>query len=431
LIGYKPSTFSLSYYSDVIVKSLRGSHFSDQDVLETIFNKHDVDRTKKLVFANYVEVADRDGDQFEQNQLSKFAHRILGDISKSVTWTPFSGATDEEVNKLRNAKNLVNQWYVRKVIEVFFEVCVQDYARKVFWLKYANEGYIKDFRIAGSTLVKQKMQNDERISTLFSRYYITTNSKSSQTAALILFIRNKVLVEFSDTGALYAYESNNDVIGFIRKGRAFIPSVADLKLTYLSSLVEADYYYNYFRDEGKLHHRGEWQSRLSMWLNRKVLSVDETPSIDSVDDSVFIAKPLPSQSPAPAVIEESEPLNTYEIGNQKQIKQMTFDFSSNTAIETNINYNIASKWILGKFRIVGSSRGFYINVRNNYVFVKEMSEGEVASGNIWVKHPRSGWFNVVHFDSGVTTNVGYVKIEGLKLIYKLLESDTTYKTIDL
>ena len=436
LIGYKPSTFSLSYYSDVIVKSLRGSHFSDPDILERIFEKHDLDRTKKLVFANYVEVADRDGDQFEQNQLSKYAHRTLGDISKSVTWTPFSGATDEEVNKLRNAKNLVNLWYVRKVIEVFFEVCVQDYARKIFWLAYANEGYIKDFRIAGSTLVRQKMQNDDRISNLFSRYFINTNSRISQTAALILYIKNKVMIEFSDTGAVYVYNRSNPIIGFIDKGRSVITSVNDLKNPNISLLVEDGYYSytKYYNDEGRLTHRGEWQSRMRSWMQRKLINADiqEETTYTKRDDEIFQVKPLPSQSPAPSY-KKDEPIyenDSKQSKHGKQIYQQSLEFSQDLSYKT-INYKIESKWILGKFKVVANDRGFYINVKNKYVFVKEMSAGEVASGNIWVKHPKYGWFNVIHFDSGVTTNVGYVKIEGLKLYYKLLESDKTYKTIDL
>lgn len=435
IIGYKTSMLSLSYFSDVIINYLKGSHFDNPDKYEDIFSKHDLDRTKKLVFANLVVAADESGNPFEQNQLSKFAHRTLGDISKSVTWTPFTGAQDADVSKLRYAKDLVNKWYVRKVIEVFFEVCVQDAARKKFWLQYATDGHIKDFRIAGSTLVRQKMQNDDRISTLFSRFFINTNSKSSQTAALILYIRNKVLVEFSDTGALYAYNKSNDVISFIRKGRSYVTSVGDLKLTSLSSLVEMDYYKLYFYEEGKLHHRGEWQYRLSKWLNRMVLSVEDTSTNDSLDDSVFKAMPLPSQSPAPDLIEENEvEEKSQHINNdsQKPIIQTTLNlFSDDSEEENRISIRISSKMILGRFRVVGNERGFYINVGNRFVHIRNLDENEYSIGNIWVKHPKNGWFNVVHFDSGITTDLGYIKIEKNWLLYKAKESQTTYKTINL
>lgn len=433
IIGYKSSMLSLSFFSDVIVNYMKESHFENPDKLEEIFAKHDLDRTKKLVFANLVVTADKGGNPFEQNQLSKFANRILGDISKSVTWTPFTGATDSDVSKLRYAKDLVNQWYIRKVIEVFFEVCVQDAARKRFWLQYATDGYINDFRIAGSTLVRQKMQNDDRISTLFSRYFINTNSKSSQTAALILFMKNKVLVEFSDTGALYAYNKDNEVIGFLYKGRNSIASVSDLKLTYLSNIVDEDYYSYYFRDEGRLRHSGEWQRRLRNWISRYVLNAEDNV-VSLKDDDVFKAQPLPAQSPAPAFLEENEiredNIIKHESISSSPKPQLNL-FGDTYESEKHVAIKIASKMILGRFRVVGNSRGFYINIGKRFVHIKDLDNKEYPSGNIWVKHPKYGWFNIVHFDCGVTTNVGFVKIEGNKLLYKTVESQTFYKTIDL
>lgn len=434
IIGYKTSYLSLSYFSDVIINYLKGTHFENPDMFEEIFSKHDLDRTKKLVFANLVITADKSGNPFEQNQLSKFANRMLGDISKSVTWTPFTGATDNDVSSLRYAKDLVNQWYIKKVIEVFFEVCVQDKDRKRFWLQYATEGYIIDFRIAGSTLVRQKMQNDERISNLFSRFFINTNSKTSQTAALILIVKNKVLVEFSDTGALYAYNKDNDVISFLYKGRNSISSVSDLKLTYLSNIVDEDYYSYYFREEGRLRHSGEWQRRLHNWFIKKVMNAESNGS-DPKDDDIFKVQPLSAQSPAPDFIEDNEireTENSYYIEPKMSSRQTQLDlFADAHDLEERVVVKISSKMILGRFRVVGNGHGFYINIEKRFVYIKNLDDNESPSGSIWVKHPKYGWFNIVHFDSGITTNIGYVKIEGSRLLYKKSESDTDYLTINL
>lgn len=437
LIGYKSSAFSLSYFSDVVVNYLNGSHFDNAERFDEIFSRHNLDRTNKLVFANLVETADKGGDPFEQNQLSKYAHRNLGDISKAVTWTPFTGATSSDISKLRYAKDLVNMWYVRKVIEVFFEVCVQDVARKRFWLKYATEGYIKDFRIAGSTLVRQRMQNDERISNLFSRFFINTNSKTSQTAALILFIKNKVLVEFSDTGALYAYDNKNDVLDFIKKGKTYIGSVSDLKLTYFSSLVdESSYYSTYYREEGRMRHQGEWQNRLNRWMYRICLQADDSLSNDSLDDKVFTPQPLPAQSPSPGFKEDNDEVTIVSRPNksntsfQRESSQIGIQFSSND-FETNIRINFASKWIFDKFRIVGNAQGFYIQVRNKFYHVKDLDEDESPQGSIWIKSPKDGWYNAVHFDDGDVTVIGCVKINGNKLLYKLEDDQASYKSISL
>ena len=114
---------------------------NDLSIVEEILSRHKLDRTIKLVFANLIEKAEKDGSELIQTQISKFANRLMGDISLSATWAPFIGATEADANKLRNAKNLVNLWFARKIIEVFFEVCVQDKSRKEFWLEYVN--YIK------------------------------------------------------------------------------------------------------------------------------------------------------------------------------------------------------------------------------------------------------------------------------------------------
>ena len=383
---------------------------------------------KKLVFANYVEEADDNGDAHLQSQLSKCASQILGDISKSVTWTPFAGATEAEISKLRKAKDLVNQWYVRKVIEVFFEVCVQDHARKVFWLEYANKGFIKDFRIAGSTLVRQTMQNDERISNLFSRYYINTNSRYSQTAALILYIKNKVMVEFSDTGALYVYNRGNSMISFIDKGKTSIGSVTDLKQTSLPLLVEDNYYSYIYYEEGRHNHRGEWERRLRLWMQRYLFNSAYQTESFSNDDNIFVPQPLPSQSPAPEYREET----IVEPRHEKIIaKQQVLNFEENPDYETNLNFKLASKWIFGKFRIVGSYKGFYINIGKRFYPVKDLEASDKLEGSIWVKHPKNRWFNVVHYNGVDTYNIGYVKVDLTNLLYKENESDQSCKIIKL
>lgn len=201
IIGYRSSVFQYSYFSDVVYHYIKYKHITDLSVIESILDKHGLTRTKKLIFADLVEDTDVDGTELRQTQISKFARRKLGDISLSSTWAPFEGATEDEKLRLEHAKELVNRWYARRAISVFFDTCVQDPERKKFWLGY--ELYIRDFKIAGSSIIKNKLSNDNRINDIMGRYFITTNSKSLQTAALVLYIKDKVFVEFSDVGALY------------------------------------------------------------------------------------------------------------------------------------------------------------------------------------------------------------------------------------
>lgn len=295
VLGSKPSAFSQSYFSDVIVKYCDRKSVN-LDTLEEIFETHNVARTKKLVFAELVKRADANGDPLAQTQLSKFINRQLGDVTLASTWAPFAGATYEEAQKLKRAMQLVNLWFTRRIIETFFEVCVQDRDRKKFWLEYVP--YVSGFKIVGSTMTKRTLQNDQRVSTMFQRHFIETNSTYSQTAALVLSIKNYVLVEFSDTGSLYAYKQGNQMVQFLRKGTRYMTSTNDLKDTSMEILVEKTTWgYTYYNEEGRLTHRGYWQDRLKQWMQMKVMSSSNTASsfFDTKDDDTFTAQPLPKQ----------------------------------------------------------------------------------------------------------------------------------------
>lgn len=126
----RPSTLCQSYYSDVIINYLESMNVMDLDYIQSILNLNQSDRTKKLVMAGLVERVNEQGDDFHRSQLCKFANRTLGDITLLSTWAPFSGATEADASKLQRARQLVNLWFNQKIIETFFEVCVQDRDRK-------------------------------------------------------------------------------------------------------------------------------------------------------------------------------------------------------------------------------------------------------------------------------------------------------------
>ena len=271
LMGYKSSTFSQSYYSDVIINYFQMKQTDNLSAIEDVLSKHTLSRTKKLVYANLVYQADKSSTEMYQNNLSQSAARILGDISLSSTWAPFNDATPEEEAKLRYAKDCINKWHARRIIQVFFDICVQDPNRKDFWLKYID--FITDFRVAGSSTIRQSLCSDYRTGSSFQNYFIETNSRKVRTAALILYIGNKVFVEFSDSGSLYIYNKSNTTVRTL-SSRKSIDNINSLKNTYLPVAVEkADYGdYYYYRDEGSMCHAGYWQLRLTNWF-REIMNI--------------------------------------------------------------------------------------------------------------------------------------------------------------
>lgn len=473
VLGSKASAISQSYFSDVIVKYCE-RHPIDEDDLEELFEVHDVKRTKQLLFAHLVMKAEESGDAVRQTQLSKFINRTLGDVTLTTTWAPFLGATTEEAQRLKRAMQQVNLWFTRRIIETFFEVCVQDKERKKFWLDYVND--VRGFKIVGSTTTKRLLQNDSRVNTMFHRHFIETNSTYSQTAALVLCIKDYVLIEFSDTGSVYAYKQNNTKVQFLRKGTRYMTSTNDLKDTSLDNLVDNDAWYGTsYNDEGRMRHSGYWKDRLKMWLQVKVMTSSNTGSsfFDTKDDDTFTAQPLPKQEKIRKPVEPvakpiTEPVSkpqmqTYSTHpqsrpNQENLfsgvpeysyqnrrstptaqpsaaKPVTRPAASaliNAVYERNVNYSLSSKWFFNDLcRVVCCNRGYFVNIYKTRMFVKIKGlDGISPSGSIWIKRPNlQGWVKIIHAASGKEIPVGYIKQGGGGLLYKLDLNQSNFMTI--
>ena len=290
VLGYKENALAQSFYSNVIIGYTKNRRVGLTE-LGQIFEKHNNARTKKLILADYVEKSDNRGDTEKQTMLSNFINNTLGDVTLASTWAPFPGATYEESQRLKRAMQLAKKWFARKIIETFFKICVQDKQREQFWLRYVKN--ISGFRIVGSALTRQMLRNDPTTRDMFMPFFIETNSRTSQTSALILSIKNKVMIEFSDIGALYVYNQDAVTVKFLRSGARRIPSIRDLKTPSADGIVQSDYWgYMRFYEEGKMNHQGNWTYRLERWMQRIVLTADNnnTSFFDMRDEGKFTAQ---------------------------------------------------------------------------------------------------------------------------------------------
>ncbi len=461
VLGSKATAISQSYFSDVIIKYCERNAMTE-DYLEELFEKHDMKRTKQLLFAELVMKAEQNGDPMRQQQLSKFINRTLGDITLTSTWAPFLGATYEEAQLLKRAMQQVNLWFTRRIIETFFEVCVQDRDRKNFWLNYVQ--HVRGFKIVGSTTTKRQLQNDPRVNTMYYRHFIETNSTYSQTAALVLSIKDYVLIEFSDTGCAYAYKQHNSKVQFLRKGIRYMNSTNDLKDTSLDPLVEKMDWGGYYQnEEGRVFHKGQWQSRLHMWMQIKILSQSNSgiSFFDTKDDDTFTAQDLPKQEKIRKPVEiqkkpkvetpiarpEFKQQETFPKPQQKTLFHGVPEFDSqrrklqqnkpqtaaqplrqnakpltNAVYESNVGYVLSSKWFFdGICRVVCNNNGYYVNVGKTRKYIKIRGlMGNAPAGNIWIKRPNmQGWIRIVHATlSGTEQMVGYIKQAGGGLLFK-------------
>lgn len=262
LLGCKPSSFNLSYFSDVIIHYVKIKKITDTSFIGGILSRHNMDRTKKLLIADLVEQAEMSVDAEPRTLLCKWIGHVLGDVTQPANWAPFPGATEGESRRLRKAMEHVVLWLTQEVIETFFEVCVQDRARKEFWLHYTQ--HISCFRIVGSSYVSQLLQGNPRIGNVFQSYYIeTSGSPKAQTSALVLFVRDKMIVEFSDVGALYVYNADGEMVKLFLHG-CRLSSTKDLKTSHMGTLIDVDRRKLY--EEGRMVHSGNWQDRLGQWM---------------------------------------------------------------------------------------------------------------------------------------------------------------------
>ena len=433
LLGFKNTSIKQAYYSDVIVKYVETNHITNLDSIEQVFELHNLDRTKKLIFAYLVETEDRIGDGLRRAQLCRYANVKLGDVTLASSWAPFTGATEKEVQRLRKAMELVNMWFLQQIVESFFEICVQDRERKSFWLKYVQNRSITRFKIIGSTAIKRLLQSNSKIGSMFLRHFIETNSYSSQTSALALFMKNKMFVEFSDTGALYVYNQTHSMVKKVTNARYGISSTNELKIPSMNVLIEANTWGGYYYyEEGRMTHQGYWQQRLEGWLNKMVLSSDNNSMsfLDQKNDDVFKAKPLPAENFKPLAAESVETETATEQDKVVEKKEESLVLES---VPVEFRYKIASKVLENGVRVVANAKGFYLSLgKNHYELIKSFASGQAPNGSIWMKKATMiGWYEIVHNYHGTDTrSIGFIRITNGEVTFKedlYIAGKTKYK----
>ena len=102
---------------------------------------------------------------------------------------------------------------------------------------------------------------------ILNRHFKVVASRN-ENCALVLFTTDYALVEFSLTGALYAYKKDSELYKLTVKQR--IEKVDDLKLGFLGNLVDTDDGRMYMNEEGRMVHSGNWPYRLDRWFRKMI-----------------------------------------------------------------------------------------------------------------------------------------------------------------
>lgn len=257
------SWFSLEYFSEVILtyyekKKSKLLDFIDE-IENTITIHGDVLLTKRLISRMILDNEFTTND-FLLNKIKFFAIKFIGDPNH-VNWNNFEGTSNDKIN-FNKARLVLNTWLIKIFITVFFDTCINDTRRKMFWLNYASK--IQDFRVFGPQHQKELLLNDPRIKKQVNLKFQTVSSNVSK-SAFVMMINNHKLIEFSDPGyAFYGYLNSNLFSPKIDyKGYTSVDDFRNGSMNIANSG-------GFLSEEGRLFHRDGWENNFAYWLKKIV-----------------------------------------------------------------------------------------------------------------------------------------------------------------
>lgn len=201
--------YDLAYlYTSFLVrnyKTLDKNYFKEylEDIL--IFLENASKDAIKACLSKIVIFVDQNSYLDLKEEVKSYSFKNIGDPSNDSQWLPWKGASDTQIRELDASKNIINLWLNEQFIELFFSKLAMDVNRKRFWQKYLNR--ITRFKICGSEDLYRELNSDKRVQPYLKSRFSFLNGKKS---ALIMIIKDYVLIEFSTTGhAFYGYEKSN------------------------------------------------------------------------------------------------------------------------------------------------------------------------------------------------------------------------------
>lgn len=235
-----------------------------------VLNTHNNYKTNKRVISKFV-IQANSGEFMSLRHVAKsLGFKFIGDPGKPSEWLPFDNATELEKTDLGNARRILNEWITQEFINVFFEKCLNDRRRKLFWLKYSNK--ISNFKVFGSAEIKKVLKLDQRIKDFVDGKFQSVGSYRN-ISAFMFEMGNYRLIEFSDPGyAFYAYKVSNPLAPSLDK--RYVDTVDSFRNGSLPQLVyKSGISLHSFSEEGRLNHSDgdlRWENVFSKWLNKYI-----------------------------------------------------------------------------------------------------------------------------------------------------------------
>jgi len=264
LINQKETVLVYEYYSKVVEEYVEiiGKNDIRHDTVLSIYQflvKQNSKKSKLLICSSLI----------NNTKFSKVTEIIknqtvmmVGDPVKKHLWK-YSGLTEKQEAYIEIARNKLNMLLNKDFIDVFFERLIVDSRRKRYWQEFIDK--INDIKFVGNRANYRYLKNIENISKFVDSRYKTT-SRNQSTCALIIYSKDYVFVEFTDTGALYIYKYQNFNVNLNA-----ISAMEDLKTwsKYKYACKNSEYIgYVDLNEEGRITHQGDWESRITAWKRK-------------------------------------------------------------------------------------------------------------------------------------------------------------------
>ncbi len=260
----KESILVYEYFSSVIYSYIEtiDEKIITTEITVSIYNFLQKHNNKKVTIISCSQIIN--SNKFNQtiDIVKNQTVAMIGDPIKAHLWR-FNGLSNTQEESVESARKKLNILLNQHFIKVFFEKLVQDERRKKYWLKFIDK--IDDIKFSGSRDNYRYLKNIESVSKYVDSRYKTT-SRNQSTCALIIYSKNFVFVEFTDTGALYIYKKQNFNVNLNT-----IDTMEDLKSwpTHKYACKNAEQSgYIYLNEEGRITHQGYWESRFDSWMRK-------------------------------------------------------------------------------------------------------------------------------------------------------------------
>lgn len=264
------SWLHFNYFSKAIIAYYKKNENQLPEIINDlieILKIHGRNETDKILISLMINTIKQSGLNSIKNLVKSFAIRKIGDPSIDSNWSKIESASISDNKKIKKAQEILNNWITEEFITVFFEKCINDPRRKKFWLKKADK--ISDFKIVGSYSMLSYLRMDVRIKSMVKSRYSFVSSAGNNTAIMFV-IGDYVLIEFSDSGSIYAYKSEGNYGNLINRNR--FNNFGNLKQSQLPQLVyRQGYSITDYNAEGRLPHiDGDltWEDALDWWMKK-------------------------------------------------------------------------------------------------------------------------------------------------------------------